>query len=75
MNKLQPHQVSKPIKSPFGWHLIEVIERKRVNDSETFKREQVRMFLQQRKFAEAIANWQQHIRTSAYVKIMDKELA
>lgn len=75
MDKLPLHQVSKPVKSPFGWHLIEVLERKKVDDSASFKRLQVRQFLQQRKFTEAVQNWQQHIRTDAYVKIMDKALA
>ncbi len=75
MNNLSPKQVSKPIKSQFGWHLIEVLERRTINDSDSFKRQQVRMFLQQRKFLEAVQNWQQHVRTSAYIKIVDKKLA
>lgn len=75
MNALPLNTVSKPVKSPFGWHLIEVLERKTVDDSEMFKRQQVRMFLQQRKFAEAVQNWQQHIRTDAYINIMEKDLA
>lgn len=75
MNALPLHTVSKPVKSPFGWHLIEVLERKTVDDSDMFKRQQVRQFLHQRKFAEAVQNWQQHIRTDAYVNIMEKDLA
>ena len=75
MNELPLNTVSKPVKSPFGWHLIEVLERKTVDDSDMFKRQQVRQFLQQRKFAEAVQNWQQHIRTDAYVNIIDKDLA
>lgn len=75
MKALPLHTVSKPVKTPYGWHLIEVLERKKIDDSETFKRQQVRLFLQQRKFAEAVQNWQQHLRTDAYVKIMDKALA
>jgi peptidyl-prolyl cis-trans isomerase SurA len=75
MNALPLNTVSKPVKTPFGWHLIEVLERKTMDDSETFKRQQVRQFLQQRKFAEAVQNWQQHIRTDAYVNIMEKDLA
>ena len=75
MNGLPLHVVSKPVKTQFGLHLIEVLERKTVDDSESYQRQQVRQFLQQRKFSEAVQNWQQHIRTDAYVKIMDKELA
>ena len=75
MNALPINTVSKPVKSPFGWHLIEVLERKTVDDSEMFKRQQVRQFLHQRKFAEAVQNWQQHVRTDAYINIMEKDLA
>jgi peptidyl-prolyl cis-trans isomerase SurA len=75
MNALPLHKISKPVKSPFGWHLIEVLERKTVDDSKAYQRAQVRQFLQQRKFNEAVQNWQQHLRTDSYIKIMDKELA
>ena len=75
MNALPLHTISQPVKSQFGWHLIEVLERKTVDDSKLFQRQQVRQFLQQRKFAEAVQNWQQHIRTDSYINIMDKDLA
>ncbi len=75
MNELPLHTVSKPVKSQFGWHLIEVLERKVVDDSDAYRRQQVRLFLQKRKFNEAVQNWQQHIRSQSYVKILDKKLA
>lgn len=75
MNALPLHTVSHPVKTMFGWHLIEVLERKVVDDSEMFQRQQVRQFLYQRKFSEAVQSWQQHIRTDAYVNIMEKDLA
>lgn len=75
MNALPLHTISKPVKSPFGWHLIEVLERKTVDDSVSFQRQQVKQFLQQRKFTEAVQNWQQHLRAEAYVNILDKSLA
>jgi peptidyl-prolyl cis-trans isomerase SurA len=75
MDALAPHQLSKPLKSVFGWHLIQVLERKTIDDSMAFKRQQVRQFLQQRKFTEAVQNWQQHLRADSYIKIVDKALA
>ena len=75
MDALPLHKISKPVKSPFGWHIIEVLERKTVDDSKSYQYQQVRQFLQQRKFAEAVQNWQQHMRSDAYVKVMDKGLA
>jgi peptidyl-prolyl cis-trans isomerase SurA len=75
MAKLPLHTISKPVKTQFGWHLIEVLERKTIDDSDAFKRQQVRQFLQQRKFTEAVQNWQQHIRTQSFINILDKQLA
>ncbi|USQ14009.1 peptidylprolyl isomerase [Legionella lytica] len=75
MNKLPLNQVSKPVKSQFGWHLIEVLGRKQQDDSVAFKKQQVRQFLHQRKFAEAVHNWQQHIRRDAYINVVEKDLA
>lgn len=75
MDKLAINEVSKPVKTQYGWHLIQVLERQQKDDSEAFKKQQVRQFLQQRKFMEAVQNWQQHIRTDAYVNIVEKELA
>ncbi|MDF1677923.1 MAG: peptidylprolyl isomerase [Legionellaceae bacterium] len=68
-------EVSRPIKTSFGWHLMEVLERKAVDDSDAYQRQQVRQLLHQRKFMEAVEGWQQHVRSTSYVHILKKELA
>ena len=75
MAALPLNTVSKPVKTQYGWHLIEVLERKEVDDSDAFKRQQVRMFLQQRKFNEVVQTWKQQMHAQSYIKIMDKNLA
>jgi len=75
MTALAVNTISKPVKTGFGWHLIEVLERKAIDDSDAFQRQQVRQYLHQRKFGEAIESWQQHVRGTSYINIMDKDLA
>ncbi|MCX7116052.1 MAG: peptidylprolyl isomerase [Gammaproteobacteria bacterium] len=75
METLALHVVSEAIKTRYGWHFIEVLERKTVDDTATFEREQVHQFLQQRKFTEAVQRWQQRLRSEAYIQIVDKSLA
>ncbi len=75
MKTLPLKTVSHPIKTGFGWHLMEVLERKKVDDSDAYQRQQVRVLLHQRKFMEAVENWQQQVRSTAYVDILDEALA
>lgn len=68
MQLLQPGQISKPIKSRFGWHLIQVLDRREQDDTDEFNRNQIRQQVFQRKVEDAYEIWLQRLRSEAYVE-------
>jgi len=68
MDALQPGQLSEPIKSPFGWHLIEVIERRNHDMGEEFQRMQARQVLFQRRIEPAVEQWINGLYGQAYIE-------
>jgi peptidyl-prolyl cis-trans isomerase SurA len=74
MAGLEPGELSQPIQTPFGYHLIEVLERKTEDDSAAQLRRQTRDLIFQRKFNEAVDNWLQELRTQSFIQIVDKSL-
>ena len=73
MSRLAPGQVGEPLVSRFGVHLIEVLERRRVETSQREQREAVRGLLRDKKLDEAYLLWAQDQRSRAYVEL--RELA
>lgn len=71
MNGLAPNQVSDPLVSRFGVHLIQVLERRETQLSQREQREMARGVLREKKQNEAYALWIQEIRGRAYVEYRD----
>jgi peptidyl-prolyl cis-trans isomerase SurA len=69
MNKLQIDQVSAPVRTNFGWHLIEVLGRRKQDVTLDRERTQAQLALRQRKSDEAFQEWVRQTRDSAYVEM------
>lgn len=69
MNELKVGEVSQPIESPFGYHLIQVLERKTEDGSQERARQAARQAIRERKIDEATEDWLRQLRDRAYVEI------
>lgn len=69
MEALQPGQVSAPIKTQFGWHLIKVLERRNQDVSADRLRNSIRQAIRARKADENFVDWARQQRDRAYVEI------
>jgi len=69
MNALKVGEVSQPVKSPFGWHLIQVIERRAAGLSPERRRMQARQTIKERKSDEAYQDWLRQLRDRTYVEL------
>ncbi len=69
MDALKLGQLSEPVRSPFGWHLIQVVERRTADLSGERKRLAARQTLRERKGEESFSEWVRRTRDMAYVEI------
>jgi len=71
MDRLAPGQISEPLISRFGVHLIQLVERRSATLSAREQREMVRNMLREKKFNEVYASWAQDVRARAYVELRE----
>jgi peptidyl-prolyl cis-trans isomerase SurA len=69
MNELKVNEISAPVRSPFGWHIIQVIERRKQDMSKEAARLKARQEIRARKSEEAYQDWVRELRDRAFVEL------
>jgi peptidyl-prolyl cis-trans isomerase SurA len=69
MNQLAPGEISQPFKTSFGWHIVQVLGRRRQDTTKEMMRSKARQLIRERKAQQAIDAWLQRLRAEAYVQI------
>ena len=73
MGKLKPGETSAPVRTPFGWHLLRVEDRRQQDISKDRQREQARQALRLRKADELFGDFVRQTRDRAYVELKNDE--
>ncbi|HEX6318172.1 MAG TPA: peptidylprolyl isomerase [Burkholderiales bacterium] len=73
MQELKVGEISPPVRTPFGYHLIQVLERRAADISPERRRLQARQALRERKADEAFQEWLRQVRDRAYVELRLEE--
>ncbi|NNG25098.1 peptidylprolyl isomerase [Telluria aromaticivorans] len=73
LTSLKPGEMSDVIESPFGYHLLRVVERKAEDVSQSKERGVARQVLRERKMQEAMEDWMRQVRDRAYVEFREEQ--
>jgi len=73
MDALAPGELSEPVKTPFGWHLIQVLERRKADLSVERRRLEARLALRARKSDEAYQEWLRQLRDRTFIELRLEE--
>ena len=71
VSRLEVGEISQPFRSTFGWHLLEVLDKRTTDTTNQASENRARQLIFNRKYNEEMQAWQEELREEAYVEILD----
>lgn len=71
MNETGINDITSPFQSKFGWHILQVLERRKEDMSDLVVRNKAAQLLRERRFDEELLLWQMELRENAFIDIKD----
>jgi len=69
LGRLTPNEISEPFRTQFGWHIVQLLERRQFDNTEELRRQRAFMQLRESKADEETELWLRRLRDEAYVDI------
>ncbi len=70
MDRLQPNEVSDPFQSSFGWHIVQVLDRRKVDETQQTLRQRALNYLANSRVNEEVEVWLQRLLENSYVQYL-----
>jgi peptidyl-prolyl cis-trans isomerase SurA len=66
-------ETSKPFRSPYGWHILQVLEERDQDIGAMVQANQARQLIYRRKFEEELVLWLQELKSEAFIEVKDEK--
>lgn len=70
MQSLKKNQISEPFESSYGWHIVQLLDKKDVDSTGKVEENQAIQLVEQKKFQDALAKWQNKLKSEAHIKVL-----
>ena len=68
MASLELNNISEPFRTRYGWHIMQVLERRQHDNTEKARRSRATKLIRQRKAEEELQAWKRQLRAESYVE-------